>query len=698
MSRDLSRSRAILISNAVYRDPGIPNLPAASGCTSAMAAVLTSDLCGWSADRVESLQDVSAPHELARRIVDLVKGVQDVLLLYYVGHGMRTSNGQLALAVQESSADPELLPHTAIMYEAIARILRGSPAVTKLVILDCCHAELGNRANYQFQSADIDVEPVDGLYFIGASKQYEKAKSPLSGKVTYFTSAFIDVVRTGIPGKPSQLTIDQIFTELRARMLRANLPEPVQSGIRDAHHWFFARNAAGPETHRDPEREVVVLTQRLAELTAAADARIRAADAQILALQAAAAERARELERLKAQASRAMTSQEHRELQNAIDSAERRLEDTVTEAAALAKHPISPSESAAEPAQPSLGRHRSLNRRVTQPPLFGSRYELEGVVGRGSMAEVYRARDIRLDRVVAIKALRADLARDAIFQARFRREAQSAASLNHPAIVAVYDTGEDIASGTPVPYVGMEYVNGRTVRDLLSEGHRLLPERALEIISGVLRALEYSHQAGIVHREIKPGNVMVTRNGEIKVMDFGIARAVNDFQTTMTQTAQVIGTAYYLSPEQARGERVDARSDLYSTGCLMYELLTGRPPFQGDSVVAIVYQHVRQNPIPPTRLDPDIPPWTDAIVLKAMAKSPKDRYQTAAEMQADIQRAASSMQVAPVSSKDQPETQRRGLLRLGREKPAPEPQLPNERLLVRQQPVRQSRSKRSGKR
>jgi beta-lactam-binding protein with PASTA domain/tRNA A-37 threonylcarbamoyl transferase component Bud32 len=283
---------------------------------------------------------------------------------------------------------------------------------------------------------------------------------------------------------------------------------------------------------------------------------------------------------------------------------------------------------------------------MTQPRLLGDRYELEGVVGRGGMAEVYRARDLRLDRVVAIKTLRADLARDQTFQARFRREAQSAASLNNPSIVAVYDTGEDMSTGTPIPFIVMEFVDGKTVRELLNEGHRLLPERTLEIVSGVLRALEYSHQAGIVHRDIKPGNVMVTRNGDIKVMDFGIARAMSDAQATMTQTAQVIGTAQYLSPEQARGERVDTRSDLYSTGCLMYELLVGRPPFTGDSPVAIAYQHVREIPIPPSRLDPELPPWADAIVLKAMAKSPNDRYQTAAEMNADIQRAASGMQVA----------------------------------------------------
>src|ERR1700719_4145224 len=285
---------------------------------------------------------------------------------------------------------------------------------------------------------------------------------------------------------------------------------------------------------------------------------------------------------------------------------------------------------------------------MTQPRLLGDRYELDGVVGRGGMAEVYRARDLRLDRTVAIKTLRTDLARDQTFQARFRREAQSAASLNNPSIVAVYDTGEDldVSTGAPVPFIVMEYVDGRTVRDLLIEGHRLLPERTLEITSGVLRALEYSHQAGIVHRDIKPGNVMVTRNGDIKVMDFGIARAMSDAQATMTQTAQVIGTAQYLSPEQARGERVDARSDLYSAGCLLYELLTGRPPFTGDSPVAIAYQHVKEEPVPPSRVDPEVPAWADAIVLKAMQKDPADRYQSAGDMRADLQRAASGLPVA----------------------------------------------------
>jgi eukaryotic-like serine/threonine-protein kinase len=283
---------------------------------------------------------------------------------------------------------------------------------------------------------------------------------------------------------------------------------------------------------------------------------------------------------------------------------------------------------------------------MTQPRLLGGRYELDGIVGRGGMAEVFRARDIRLDRIVGVKTLRDDLARDQTFQARFRREAQSAASLNHPSIVAVYDTGEDMVGNTPVPYIVMEFVDGRTLRDLLRDDRRLLPERAAEITDGVLRALDYSHRNGIVHRDIKPGNVMLTRAGDVKVMDFGIARAVSDSQLTMTQTAQVIGTAQYLSPEQARGERVDARSDLYSTGCLLYELLTGRPPFTGDSPVAIAYQHVKEDPVPPSRLDPEVPAWADAIVLKAMMKDPGDRYQSAGEMRNDIQRALSGAPVA----------------------------------------------------
>jgi serine/threonine-protein kinase len=256
------------------------------------------------------------------------------------------------------------------------------------------------------------------------------------------------------------------------------------------------------------------------------------------------------------------------------------------------------------------------------------------------MAEVRRARDLRLGRDVAIKQLRVDLASDPTFQARFRREAQAAAGLNHPNIVAVYDTGEeaDPNSGVQVPYIVMELVEGHTLREILRTGRQIVPAKALEFTQGVLEALSYSHKAGIVHRDIKPANVMLTSSGQVKVMDFGIARAVADTSATMTQTAAVIGTAQYLSPEQARGETVDSRSDIYSAGCLLYELLVGKPPFQGDSPVSVAYQHVREAPVPPSHLDPEITPAMDAITLKALAKDPADRYQTAAAMRADIGR------------------------------------------------------------
>ncbi|MFJ9849253.1 Stk1 family PASTA domain-containing Ser/Thr kinase [Streptomyces sp. NPDC101150] len=300
---------------------------------------------------------------------------------------------------------------------------------------------------------------------------------------------------------------------------------------------------------------------------------------------------------------------------------------------------------------------------MEEPRRLGGRYELGSVLGRGGMAEVYLAHDTRLGRTVAVKTLRVDLARDPSFQARFRREAQSAASLNHPSIVAVYDTGEDYVDGVSIPYIVMEYVDGSTLRELLHSGRKLLPERSLEMTTGVLQALEYSHRAGIVHRDIKPANVMLTRTGQVKVMDFGIARAMGDAGMTMTQTAAVIGTAQYLSPEQAKGEQVDARSDLYSTGCLLYELLTVRPPFIGDSPVAVAYQHVREEPQKPSNFDPEITPEMDAIVLKALVKDPDYRYQSADEMRADIEAALEGQPVAATSAmgaggfdQDQPTT------------------------------------------
>ena len=293
-----------------------------------------------------------------------------------------------------------------------------------------------------------------------------------------------------------------------------------------------------------------------------------------------------------------------------------------------------------------------------EPTIVGGRYELGELLGRGGMAEVRKGVDTRLGRIVAVKRLRTDLASDSTFQARFRREAQSSASLNHPAIVSVYDTGEEPAtdgSGVAQPYIVMEYVAGRTLRDILREGHKILPERALEITSDVLSALDYSHRAGIIHRDIKPGNVMLTPSGDVKVMDFGIARAVSDAQSTMTQTAAVVGTAQYLSPEQARGETVDSRSDVYSAGCLLYELLTGRPPFVGDSPVAVAYQHVREQAAPPSQHDTALPAAIDAIVMKSLAKDVEDRYQSAAAMRNDIERYLAGRPVEAVAPVAAPE-------------------------------------------
>lgn len=282
---------------------------------------------------------------------------------------------------------------------------------------------------------------------------------------------------------------------------------------------------------------------------------------------------------------------------------------------------------------------------MTTPSVLGERYEIGGVLGRGGMAEVHRGRDLRLGREVAVKVLRSDLARDPSFQVRFRREAQAAASLNHPAIVAVYDTGEDRTSAGATPYIVMEYVEGETLRDVLRREGVLSPERAMTLAADICAALDFSHRNGIVHRDVKPGNVMITPQGTVKVMDFGIARAVSDSAATMTSTAAVIGTAQYLSPEQARGESVDARSDVYSLGCLLYELVTGAPPFTGDSPVSVAYQHVREDPRLPSSVNPAIPADLDAILLKALSKNPANRYQSAAEMRNDLLRSLAGQRV-----------------------------------------------------
>jgi eukaryotic-like serine/threonine-protein kinase len=278
--------------------------------------------------------------------------------------------------------------------------------------------------------------------------------------------------------------------------------------------------------------------------------------------------------------------------------------------------------------------------------LLGGRYKLGEMIGTGGMADVYIAEDTRLARQVAVKVLRSDLARDPSFVARFRKEALAAAGLNHPGIVAVYDSGEE-----PAPYIVMELITGHTLRELIHKGERIPLNRALEIGEGILAALEYSHHSGIVHRDIKPANIMITDHGDVKVMDFGIARALADLGATLTSTWNVVGTAQYLSPEQALGEVADLRSDIYSTGCLLYEVLTGKPPFTGETPVSIAYQHVSGNLVAPSSIVPELPAGVDTLLTVALAKNPDDRYQSAGLMLDDLYKIKSGEVVTTKISK-----------------------------------------------
>jgi serine/threonine-protein kinase len=269
---------------------------------------------------------------------------------------------------------------------------------------------------------------------------------------------------------------------------------------------------------------------------------------------------------------------------------------------------------------------------MAETRVLGDRYEIRSLLGTGGMASVYLGTDRVLDRPVAVKVLARQFAADASFVERFRREAQSAAGLNHPNIVSVFDTGSD----GDVHYIVMEYVQGHTLADVIRDQGPLLPERAAEIAEGVAAALAFAHRAGLVHRDVKPANVMITSTGDVKVMDFGIARA--QAGDSLTRTESVLGTATYFSPEQAKGEGVDARSDIYALGCVLFEMLAGRPPFTGDTAVTVAMKHVRDEPEPPSVANLDVPPPLDAITMKCLAKNPANRYQTANELAADLGR------------------------------------------------------------
>jgi beta-lactam-binding protein with PASTA domain/predicted Ser/Thr protein kinase len=276
--------------------------------------------------------------------------------------------------------------------------------------------------------------------------------------------------------------------------------------------------------------------------------------------------------------------------------------------------------------------------------LLAGRYLVGDVIGRGGMADVYRGEDTKLGRTVAIKILKAQLALDPAFRTRFRQEAQAASRMAHPTIVRVFDAGEETITrddGDVVrePFIVMEFVEGRLLKDMIAEGP-LGAKVATDIAAGILTALEYSHRAGVVHRDIKPGNVMITPDDKVKVMDFGIARAVSDSSSTVAQTTAILGTASYFSPEQAKGETVDARTDLYSTGVVLFEMLTGRAPFRGETAVSVAYQHVSETPVRPSSVNPDVSPALDEVVLRALGKGRFDRYQTAPEFMEELELAA----------------------------------------------------------
>lgn len=277
----------------------------------------------------------------------------------------------------------------------------------------------------------------------------------------------------------------------------------------------------------------------------------------------------------------------------------------------------------------------------------GGRYRTMRRIGGGGMAVVHEAHDLALDRVVAVKRLRGDLAEDAVARSRFAREAHHAAALNHPAIVRVYDTGEDPGKAGPVPWIVMELVEGYTLRALLRNSGPLPWRQALRLVVPVLDALEYSHERGIVHRDIKPVNVMVTEDGAVKVMDFGIARAVHGTAASLTAAGHIMGTPQYFSPEQALGHPASPRSDVYSVGCLLYELLVGAVPFDGDSAVTVAYKHVRDQPTPPSARR-DVPGAVDDLVMHALRKDPQLRFASASEMRAAV------LRLVPDAAGDQP--------------------------------------------
>ena len=622
----MSNNAAMLIATYEYKDPGLKQLTAPAHDAESFAAVLKDpDIAGF-----EVTVLINEPHYLVgESLEDFLQDRrrEDLVLVYITGHGIKDDEGKLHFAMTNTRR--ERLLFTSLSAEQVSRAMESCPSRRQVLVLDCCFggafpADYTAKADNAVNTQERFRGKGRAILTASDSTQYAWEGNSLKGHAaqSVFTRHLVAGIQSGSADldRDGNITIDELYDYARERVIEE---KPGQQPMKMV-------NAAGPLViARNINWSLSPLLRNMIDSPTV--------EHRLVALH--------DLGRLYNHGNPFVCSSVMNEIQHLVEDDSRK----VSAAAETLLRSILPQPLEPLPQEPVRAEHDAMReaeektRRTTEEfrqqgrGFLSGRYTLDCLIGRGGMGEVYRAEDELLDRIVTVKTLRNDLARDKVFKARFRREAHSAASLNHPSIVAVYDTGEDMTTALPVSYIVMEYVDGRTVRDLLEEGPLLPPERSLEIIDGVLRALDYSHRVGVVHRDIKPGNVMMARNGDVKVMDFGIAQAMSDADAV---TPQVIGTVQYLSPEQVRGERVDSRSDLYSTGCLLYELLTGRVPFTGDSPVAIAYQHVRENPLPPSRVNPDVPTWADAIVLKAMAKSPADRYQTAADMRTDIQHAA----------------------------------------------------------
>ena len=599
---DPQRSHAVLIGTGRYRDDELPDLPVVSRTISDLAAVLTDPVYGVVPENhCTVLEDQGDIRLIGHHLWSAASQAEDLLLVYFVGHGLIGGRRhELYLGLPDSKwAKPEF---SSLEYDKLRGAVLDSPASTKIIILDCCFS---GRVVTEAM-ADPVTEMVGQIEVAGtcvlASAGRDQVAVILPGEdYTAFTGRFLHLLRDGVPGGPELLTVDYLYRQLVRKMTAEglSLPERRSTATADllalAGNRAFAaerraREAAERQAREAAERRARELATHYALGCAAAMARdwdqalieftmVTDVDSSYRDVQERA-EHARkqqqiagwqaEVRRLHRAGQWASVVKAGQQL-HALDPAAADPDGLVTSARAeLADLP----EVRERRATPDEIRAFMGGRSPRLPlQLLAGRYRLTDRIAADGMGEVWRGEDELLTRSVAVKLLPTGGPGDDTFLARFRAEARKATGLSHPGIARVYDYGEDMASGVPVPYIVMEYVDGRTVRDLLQEGHRLLPQRSLEIIDGVLRALDYSHQAGIVHRGIKPGNVMVTRNGDVKVMDFGVVGAISRAEDTGVNL--VISTAHYLSPEQALGERVDFRSDLYSTGCLLYELLTG---------------------------------------------------------------------------------------------------------------------------